>query len=205
MRYRENSVLKRTPIRSRTGYCFECRCLVPDIYHGKIGVDKEEALHLMDTLDWPRAVEELSQAVQFLKEEGSEKVGAIGFCMGGALAVAACQHCGIDCAAPFYGTPSKELSQPENIKVPVEFHSGELDDGKGFSDPATVGGWADEINKAGGSAASYLYENCGHAFINAGEHAVELRKMMDFPEPSTAVQDLAWSRVHAFFEKHLKS
>ena len=82
--------------------CCTCRCLIPDIYHGKLGIDKEEAHHLYSNLDWPRAVEELSQAVQFLKEEGSEKVGAIGFCMGGALAVAACQHCGIDCAAPFY-------------------------------------------------------------------------------------------------------
>lgn len=186
---------------SKKGY----RCLVPDIYHGKIGIDKEEAHHLFSNLDWPRAVEELGQAVQFLKDEGSEKVGAIGFCMGGALAVAACQHCGIDCAAPFYGTPQKQLSQPENVKVPVEFHTGELDASKGFSDPETVRTWADEINQAGGNAVVYVYEKCGHAFINAGQRAVELREMMSFPEPPQSEQELAWSRVDGFFEKHLKS
>lgn len=33
------------------------------------------------------------------------QVGAVGFCMGGALAFCAAQHCGVAAAAPFYGTP----------------------------------------------------------------------------------------------------
>jgi len=79
------------------------RCLIPDIYHGKIGIDKEEASHLMSNLDWQRAVAEITEAVTYLKENGATKVGAVGFCMGGALSLAAAQHCGIDCAQPFYG------------------------------------------------------------------------------------------------------
>lgn len=31
------------------------RCLVPDLYKGKLGVNVEEAHHLMTNLDWPGA------------------------------------------------------------------------------------------------------------------------------------------------------
>eukprot|EP00854_Cymbomonas_tetramitiformis_P012709 gene12709-15027_t len=49
------------------------RCLVPDLYKGKIGVDAEEASHLMDNLDFMNAVEEMKAAVAYLKAEGSPK------------------------------------------------------------------------------------------------------------------------------------
>lgn len=175
------------------------------MYHGKIGVDKEEASHLLSKLDWQRAVEEMTQAVDFLRANGAQKVGAIGFCMGGALALAAAQHSGIDCAQPFYGCPSRELCQPEAIKVPVALHFGELDDHVGFSDPDTARRWAEEMNAAGGSAVAYIYEKCGHAFLNSGDTGMEKRQYMGFPEPPQEQQDLAWERVFKFFEEHLKN
>lgn len=179
------------------------RTLIPDVYNGKIGVSKEEASHLMGNLDWPVAVDQLCDAVAYLKEEGSPKVGAVGFCMGGALSLAAGQHCGINAAASFYGTPAKELCQPENVKIPVELHGGEFDESKGFSDKDTMAAWADVCSSAGGQAKFYLYEECGHAFLNSGDEAVAKRKLMGFPEPSQEVQDRAWSRLYEFFGAHL--
>lgn len=41
-----------------------------DIYKGKMGVDKEEAHHLMSNLDFPAAVVEISDAAAHLKAEG---------------------------------------------------------------------------------------------------------------------------------------
>lgn len=38
------------------------RVLIPDIYKGKIGVDAEEAHHLMSNLDFPGAVKEILEA-----------------------------------------------------------------------------------------------------------------------------------------------
>jgi carboxymethylenebutenolidase len=44
--------------------------------------------------------------------------------MGGALTFAAAQHAGVDCAAPFYGTPDPAVCTPDEIKVPVQAHFG---------------------------------------------------------------------------------
>lgn len=80
------------------------RVLVPDIYKGKIGVNREEASHLLTSLDYHLAVQEICHAVAYLQSTGSEKVGISGSCMGGALAFAAAQLCpGIARAAPVCG------------------------------------------------------------------------------------------------------
>ena len=50
------------------------RCLIPDLYKGKVGVDAEEASHLMGALDFNAAVVELQAAVAWLKAEGSPQV-----------------------------------------------------------------------------------------------------------------------------------
>ncbi|GAB4820555.1 hypothetical protein N2152v2_007601 [Parachlorella kessleri] len=171
---------------------------------GKIGVDKEEAQHLFDHLDWPGAVEELSQAVKFLREGGANKVGAIGFCMGGALALAAAQKAGVDAAVPFYGLPQEGLCQPQNIKVPVQLHFGRLDQFKGFSDPDSATAFADKVNAAGGKAEVFIYEDCGHGFLNEGDEGKEKREHMGFPQPSAESQQLAWQRLLDFFDKNLK-
>lgn len=78
------------------------RCLVPDLYKGELAESAEEASHLMGSLDMKLAVGELSEAAQFLRAEGSPRVGVVGFCMGGALSLAAAQHAAVNCAAPFY-------------------------------------------------------------------------------------------------------
>lgn len=174
------------------------RCLIPDLYRGKCTVDKEEATHLMNGLDWPAAVQEVCQAVEYLRSEGCTKILSIGFCMGGALCLAAAQHCNLDGAISFYGTPPKELAQPENVKVPLQAHVGELDNHVGFSDVPTVEAWVKTVQANGINAAWYVYEECGHGFLNRGDLAVSLRAQMGQPEPSEAAQERAWARVLEF-------
>jgi carboxymethylenebutenolidase len=48
--------------------------LVP--VQGKVGVDKEEATHLMNNLDWQQAVQEIKQAVDYLRGDGANKASA---------------------------------------------------------------------------------------------------------------------------------
>jgi carboxymethylenebutenolidase len=99
--------------------------LVPDIYKGKIGVDQEEAHHLMSNLDFPAAVEEIITAAAHLKKEGSPNVGIVGFCMGGALTLGAlAKSVDLKCGAPFYGV-NFGLFDPEDLKnKPVQVKEG---------------------------------------------------------------------------------
>lgn len=192
-----------TIVKDHASYIAErchARCFIPDIYHGKSTVDKEEASHLMNNLDWQRAVQEINECVEFLRRSGCKHVGVVGFCMGGALACAVGQHGNVDCAVAFYGTPPAGLAQPENVHVPMQLHCGPLDDHAGFSDVDTVEAWAGKC----ASATAYVdYEGCGHGFLNTGELAAELRAKMGFPTPSKDMQTRAWDRLAAFFEKHL--
>ena len=105
------------------------------LYRGKVGLDTAEAQHLMDGLDWQGAVKDIRASVNWLKANGSKKVGVTGMCMGGALAIASSVLVPeVDTVVGFYGTPSSELADPAQAKAPVQAHFGELDNFVGFSD-----------------------------------------------------------------------
>ena len=192
---------------SKSGY----RCLIPDLYKGKLGLDVEEAHHLMENLDWPAAKEEICAAAKYLKDTGSPSVGCIGFCMGGALCLIGAQHSDdIACAAPFYGTPDPSICQTEKISKPVQAHFGELDTMAGFSDPAAAKKLEENLKAAGGTESTvFLYPGVGHAFLNSLPEpfdSFEARKETTGMVPPIEEQTaLAWKRVLEFFEKHLKA
>ena len=185
------------------------RCLVPDLYKGKLGVNVEEAHHLMSNLDWPSAKGEICEAAKYLKETGSPKVGAVGFCMGGALTLIGAQHSDdIDCAAPFYGTPDPAICQTDKITKPIQAHFGAEDNLAGFSDPAAAARLAENLKAAGGESEVFTYPGVGHAFMNelpepypdfAAREATQ-----GFPGYNQAQVATAWERVVGFFDKHLK-
>lgn len=186
------------------------RCLVPDLYRGKIGVNAEEAHHLMGNLDWPAAKDEICEAASYLKTSGSPTVGVVGFCMGGALSLIGVQHSDdITCAAPFYGTPDPGICQTEKITKPVQGHFGAEDTMAGFSDPAAAAKLKDNLKAAGGTEYEvFLYAGVGHAFMNdlPGPFVdFEKRKeALGFPAYNEEQAKLAWERVISFFGKHLK-
>lgn len=161
--------------------------LVPDLYRGKVATDHETAGHYMSDLDWPGAVKDIEGAAKYLLSKGCSKVGVTGFCMGGALSMAAAALVKeISAAAPFYGIPSAELCDVSQIKVPLQCHFGSLDELVGFSSPKDV-----EALKAkfeGGKVKYELYSyNAGHAFTNTtGPNynkeacTLALQRMIDF-------------------------
>jgi len=188
------------------------RVAIPDIYRGKIGVDAEEASHLMQNLDWPGAIEDIRGVAQALKKEGSRKVGVIGFCMGGALSIASGTNLPADlsCAISFYGIPPKSLADPSiNATIPMEGHFGGKDDHEGFSDPPAASELGKSLEKAGVLHKIWMYENVGHAFMNDTPQSIEMkRKLKQIDGPNGAIHDqaaieVAWTRVEAFFKAHL--
>ncbi len=55
--------------------------------------------------------------------------------MGGALSLAsAVKVPGLTCAVCFYGIPDEKFADPRKIAVPMQFHFGNKDHSKGFSD-----------------------------------------------------------------------
>ena len=79
--------------------------VIPDLYNGKSTVDAEEASHMMNNLDWPKALAQVGEVADYLKtEDGCESVAVMGFCMGGALTVAAStNHDKFSAGVVFYG------------------------------------------------------------------------------------------------------
>jgi carboxymethylenebutenolidase len=181
--------------------------LVPDLYRGSLGVDVEEAHHLMTNMDWGVATNEIREAASWLRaERKAERVGVVGFCMGGALALIAAAKANVDCAVPFYGIPGEDACDVSAIAVPVQGHFGEKDNLVGFSDPESAKKLRERLR--GEESEVHLYENVGHAFMNTTPQPYpnfeEREKVQGFPKLDESAVELAWSRAEAFLRKHLR-
>ena len=90
----------------------------------------------MTGLDWEGATQDITGAVEYLRDLGCKKIGVLGFCMGGALTVVALANIpGIDAASPYYGVPDISSMNFSISKCPVWAVFGENDQMKGFSSP----------------------------------------------------------------------
>ena len=97
-----------------------------------------------------------------------------------------------------------------SLKKPVQGHFGELDAMAGFSDAATGKKLEADLRAGGNSNVEvFIYPKVGHAFMNDSPSPfptfeARMEKMgAGFPPYDAATADLAWSRLFAFFSKHL--
>lgn len=165
------------------------RALVPDLYHGKVTLDEAEADHLMSGLDFlDAAKQDIRGAVQFLRQT-SPKVGAIGFCMGGALSILTAVHVPeVHAVVDWYGVPPEEAGDTRTIRVPLQGHFALLDS---FFPIAQVDALEARLKSAGVAHEFYRYA-AHHAFGNeTGAHY------------DAALKALAWQRSLDFLAKHL--
>jgi carboxymethylenebutenolidase len=170
---------------ARAGY----NALAPDLYKGRLTAVPDEANHLMSGLNFPDATtQDLRGAATHLKAT-SGKVGVMGFCMGGALTIAALVHIP-DLAAGvcFYGIPPTDFADPAKIKVPFQGHFANQDD---WCTPAAVNDLDATMKASGQSPEIYRYD-AAHAFFNERSAAYDL-----------ASANQSWERMSAFLEKRL--
>jgi carboxymethylenebutenolidase len=167
--------------------------LAPDLYHGIAASEPDEAKKLAMALDRNRAVSEILAAAKYLKSLDSvspKKVGAIGWCMGGGLALSSAAEANeLATAIAFYGRPlAKE--DVAKLHVPVMGLYGELDQGI----PVTaVREFENELKQAGVAHEIHIYPNAPHAFFNdARPHIYK----------ADAAQD-AWQKTLGWFRKYL--
>src|SRR4030095_14885048 len=97
--------------------------LAPDLYHGKKTKSPDEAGKLMMALNIDQAEKDLRGAIKYLgnhEAAAGSKVGIVGFCMGGALALyAASKNEQVGACVVFYGIHPKVKPDLPNLKASV--------------------------------------------------------------------------------------
>jgi carboxymethylenebutenolidase len=145
--------------------------LVPDLYHGELAehTEMDKAAQLMNSLPPDRAARDMGGAIDYLLAHDattSDKVGVIGFCMGGMLTlmITALEGDRVGAAAPFYGAPLGDM-EPDwsNLTAPCEGHFAEQDD---FFPPEAIKELEAKLKGMGKDVSFEVYEGTGHAFAN---------------------------------------
>ena len=173
----------------------------PDLYHRldarldgmqkmKLLQDREVEADVAATVEWLRAHPAVNR----------ERLGIVGFCMGGRAVYlmsavnadikAGVMYYGGDTFSPWGDGPSP-FERTKDIGCPIMGHFGEEDKNPSPADMTKLDA---ELTRLGKPHEFYSYPNAAHAFANFGspgyrEHAAKA----------------SWPRTFGFFAKHLKS
>lgn len=167
--------------------------LAPDLFRGDTTTEPDEAGKLMMSLNLDRAAKDMRGAVDFLLGSDavtSSKVGVVGFCMGGGLALmVACDVPDrVGACAPYYGVIPWEGHEPDwtRLQAPVRGHFAELD---GFFGPEMARGLEEKLRGLGKDVVLEIHPGCEHAFFNDSRPEVH--------DPAESAR--AWAQTLDFF------
>ncbi|MEO7124003.1 MAG: alpha/beta fold hydrolase [Lacisediminihabitans sp.] len=164
------------------------RVVVPDLYDGFATDDAGDAQLLMERLDVATALSEIDDVLQLARAEGSQRIGLVGFSMGGWLALLHAQSGVADVVIAYYATLSQE--QHGVIPSPVQLHFAEIDEWDEGQDPES---FIDRLKDHGTPVTEFSYPGTVHSFANA--------TLPDKTDVGAAT--LAFARTASFLEKHL--
>ncbi len=167
--------------------------LAPDMFHGKTASEPDGAGKLFMALNIAQAEKDLRGAASYLLQHSSTaKLGAVGFCMGGQLALfAATLNPSVGACVNFYGIHPNVKPDYSRLSGPVLGLFAEKDQ---FVNPTAARALDVAIKGAGRQSEIHIYPGVDHAFFN-DERADVYNK--------AAAED-AWKRTTDFFRKHLK-
>ena len=167
--------------------------LAPDMYHGKTADEPDGAGKLFMALNIAQAEKDLGGAAKYLGQQSSTaKVGCVGFCMGGQLALfAATLNPNVGAVVDFYGIHPNVKPDYAKLSGPVLGLFAEKD---GFVTPQTAREVDAAIKKAGKQSEIHIYPNVDHAFFNEDNTGAY----------NKAAADDAWRRTITFFRQNLK-
>jgi carboxymethylenebutenolidase len=171
--------------------------LAPDLYGGRtVPLDEpDEAAKQMMSLEVDAAARELSGAVdELVQRTGRQSVGAVGYCMGGGLALllGSERPDAVAAVVPCYGVHPWAEGQPDyaSLTAAVQIHCAGLDD---YFTPEAAEALATTLRERGREVELYVYEGANHAFANE-----------DRPEVHDAgAASLMFDRTVAFLTSHL--
>jgi carboxymethylenebutenolidase len=141
--------------------------LAVDLYRGQVATDPETAHELMRGLPQDRGVRDLVAAAAYLrsrKDVDTQRIGAIGWCMGGGYAVQlAVADPKLRAVSINYGALPTDPAALAQIHAAVLGNFGGQD--KGIP-PASVEAFAAALKKLGKQVDVKIYPDAGHAFEN---------------------------------------
>jgi carboxymethylenebutenolidase len=162
-----------------------------DLYGGKVAKDEASAEQYMNSMDWKQAGDVLKRASEALRQrKPGTKVGVMGFCMGGAVALAAAaKDPDIAACVPFYGIPGEDKADVTKIRAAVQGHFAKQD---GWCSPERVDALEKKLKAAHVPTELHRYD-AQHAFFNDTRPTVY----------SKTDAELAWKRTVAFLHTRL--
>lgn len=183
--------------------------LALDLYRRESTVEIQNPGAWMRDLSDPQALADIQAGIDSLAAAG-DKVGVVGFCMGGMYALMAAASCrGLDAAVPFYGLlshqhgilfdeagldlakkPREPLSLAPEVRCPLLAFFGEEDE---FVPLEDIRALEAGLERASAKTEVVVYPGAGHAFMNDTR--------ADAFRPEIAAD--AWGRMTAFLRAEL--
>ena len=166
----------------------------PELYHGELAAlgDADKAMSLVQKYG-PTAPDELEKIFDALQShpDCSGKIGSVGFCFGGRMALMLGIRRPLDAVCTFYGGGMQTIfGQMSSLRAPVLGLFGDADQ----SIPVgTVEQFDKLLDTLGLEHEIIVYPNSGHAFFRDSDPNVY---------KPIAAKD-AWEQVKRFFAKHL--
>jgi carboxymethylenebutenolidase len=158
-----------------------------DVYDGVTTRDPGRAEELAQALDGATAREVIAVAADRLRASGSQRVGAVGFSLGGWLALRAARDGGLDAVVAYYA-----IAEPEEaggIRCPVQLHFAAADE---FAPVDDAEEFVAALRAAGTSVDAFTYPGTEHSFANA-----------DVPLTDPGAAEVALARTIGFLHARL--
>ena len=171
-------------------------CLAPDLYRGKVATTPEMARQLIQGMPQDRALRDLKAAVDTLASNpkvDKERIGSLGWCMGGGLSLQLALHDKRDKACALcYGRVVTDADKLKSLNGPVLGVFGAKDRG---IPPADVRKFEAALKEAGKTVERiHIFPNADHGFMRGGGNRAYNEE---------AAKE-AWSEIDKFFAKTLK-
>ena len=170
--------------------------LAPDLFHGASAstTEPDEAGKLVMGMKIDEAAKDMSGAVDYLvglDAATGDKVGSVGYCMGGGLSLfLASKKPQVGACVVYYGALPGAQPDLANIQGAVLGHYAENDQ---WARPATARDLERQLTSLGRQAEFHIYPGTDHAFFNDTRPDVY----------NAEAAKLSWERTLAFFRQHL--